>query len=420
MLRAKPPKSMAESGWTGMAGLADCGVLPAGEGLMHESKSRGNSSRSRKTAYFVHDLSDAAVHRRVRMLVAGGAAVMPIGFRRQATPVREVEGIAAIDLGRTEDGRLSRRLISVAGALMTAGRLAEALAGTDVILARNLEMLTIAARARKLHAPHARLVHECLDVHGLLLSPRPAGMLLRRIESRLWRGVDLLLTSSPGFIENYFTPRRFPASVRMVENKVLLLDDEDLPESDKPRSAGPPWRIGWFGMIRCRKSLEMLGTLASRADGAVEIVLRGRPSASVFPDFDAALARFPHLRFGGPYRNLEDLPALYGDVHFSWTLDYYEEGQNSTWLLPNRVYEGTLYGAVPISQRGVETSRWLSRHGIGVELEEPVERGLVDFFHRLDQDTYVKLAEKLRAVPRRDLVVDRSDCRELVEVLCGN
>jgi succinoglycan biosynthesis protein ExoL len=403
-----------------MANVADCGVLQAGEGLMHEPKSRCESSRARKIAYFVHDLSDSAAHRRIRMLVAGGAAVTPIGFRRQVMPLREVEGIATIDLGRTEDGRLSQRLISVVGTLMTAGRLAEALAGTDVILARNLEMLTIAARARKRHAPQARLVHECLDVHRLLLSPRLEGVVLRQLESRLWRGVDLLLTSSPGFLENYFKPRRFPASVRMVENKVLLLDDEHLAEVGKPRPAGPPWRIGWFGMIRCRKSLEMLGALASQADGAIEIVLRGRPSASVFPDFEAAIAGFPHLRFGGPYRNPEDLPALYGDVHFSWTLDYYEEGQNSAWLLPNRVYEGTLYGAVPISQKGVETSCWLSRHGIGVELEEPVERGLVDFFQRLDQDGYAKLAEKLRAVPRRDLVVDRSDCRELVEVLCGN
>jgi succinoglycan biosynthesis protein ExoL len=402
-----------------MADVGDRGVLGAGEELTYQPKSRDVSSRPKKIAYFVHDLTDSAVHRRVRMLVAGGAGVTLIGFRRQAMPVRDVEGVVAIDLGRTEDGKLSSRLVSVAGALMTAGRLADALAGTDVIVARNLEMLTIAARARKRHAPEARLVHECLDVHRLLLSSSPAGVLLRRIESRLWRGVDLLLTSSPGFIENYFTPRRFPASVRMVKNKVLLFDDEDLPENRK-RPAGPPWRIGWFGMIRCRKSLEMLGALASHSDGAVEIVLRGRPSASVFPDFDAEIARFPHLRFEGPYRNPQDLPALYGDVHFSWTLDYYEEGQNSAWLLPNRVYEGTLYGAVPISQRGVETSRWLSRYGIGVELEEPVERGLVDFFRRLDQDGYVKLAEKLRAVPRRDLVVDRSDCRELVEVLCGN
>ena len=198
----------------------------------------GNSSRSRKIAYFVHDLSDAAVHRRVRMLAAGGAAVTPIGFRRQATPVREVEGLAAIDLGQTEDGKLSRRLITVAGALMRVGGFAEALAETDVILARNLEMLTIAARARRRHAPQARLVHECLDVHRLLLSPRPAGALLRHIESRLWRGVDLLLTSSPGFIENYFEPRRFPASVRMVENKLLFLDDRGSAGARQAASAG--------------------------------------------------------------------------------------------------------------------------------------------------------------------------------------
>ena len=171
----------------GCDGIAVC--FEAVQSFMREPKSRGNSSRPKKIAYFVHDLSDAAVHRRVRMMVAGGAAVTPIGFRRQPNPVRDVEGIAAIDLGRTEDGRLSRRLISVVGALLTAGRLAEPLDGADVILARNLEMLTIASRARKLHAPRARLVHECLDVHRLLLSPRPEGRLLRRtrIASVAWR-----------------------------------------------------------------------------------------------------------------------------------------------------------------------------------------------------------------------------------------
>jgi succinoglycan biosynthesis protein ExoL len=403
-----------------MAHAPDRGTFRPSEALMHEPKTRGVSSRPRKIGYFVHDLTDSAVHRRVRMLVAGDAVVTPIGFRRQATPVCDIEGIPAIDLGRTEDGRLSRRLASVAGALLTSGFLAEALSDTDVILARNLEMLTIAARARKRHAPRARLVNECLDIHRLLLSPRLEGALLRWIEARLWRGVDLLLTSSPAFIENYFEPRGFPATVRMVENKVLLLDDHGLRRIGNARLAGPPWRIGWFGMIRCYKSLEMLGALAKQAEGAVEIVLRGRPSASVFPHFDAAIAGFPHIRFGGPYRNPEDLPALYGDVHFSWTLDFYEEGQNSAWLLPNRIYEGTLHGAVPISVKGVETSRWLSRHGIGVQLDEPVERGLAEFFQRLDQGGYAKLAEKLRAVPRRDLVVDRSDCRELVEALCGN
>jgi len=53
-----------------------------------------------KIVYFAHDLSDQAVHRRVRMLVAGGAAVTPIGFRRSAEAPKAVEGLHSIDLVR--------------------------------------------------------------------------------------------------------------------------------------------------------------------------------------------------------------------------------------------------------------------------------------------------------------------------------
>ncbi|MBV8426547.1 MAG: glycosyl transferase family 1 [Hyphomicrobiales bacterium] len=402
-----------------MADVVDFGTLGTSARPSFEPRSKDVSQRVKKIAYLVHDLTDSAVHRRLRMLVAGGAAVTPIGFRRQGPPVREIEGLEAVDLGQTEDGRLLRRLFSVAGASVATRRFAEALAGADVILARNLEMLTIAARARRRHAAPARLVYECLDIHRLLLSHGLEGRLLRRLETRLWRSVDLLLTSSASFVEHYFKPRRFPGEIRLLENKVLVLRDRELPEATTPRAPGPPWRIGWFGMLRCHKSLELLGDLARDAGGVVEIVLRGRPSASVFPDFDAAISRYPHLRFEGPYRSPQDLRALYSDVHFSWTIDYFEEGQNSAWLLPNRVYEGTLYGAVPIYQRGVETSRWLAGHGVGVELDGLVERGVADFFHRLDALTYARLVDKVRTVPRRDLVVDRADCRELVEVLCG-
>ena len=70
-------------------------------------------------------------------------------------------------------------------------------------------MLLLASRARKRYAPAARLVYECLDIHRLLLSTRFDGALLRFLETRLWDEVDLLLTSSPAFVRNYFAPRRF-------------------------------------------------------------------------------------------------------------------------------------------------------------------------------------------------------------------
>ena len=71
-----------------------------------------------KIAYFAHDLSDPTVHRRVRMLAYGGAIVTPIGFRRSVEAPTAGGDIRAVDLGRTWDGVLARRVLSVAELLV--------------------------------------------------------------------------------------------------------------------------------------------------------------------------------------------------------------------------------------------------------------------------------------------------------------
>ena len=372
---------------------------------------------STKITYFAHDLSDPAVNRRVQMLTAGGADVRPVGFRRSSEVPTLIAELRAGDLGHTVDGKLMQRTLSITRALAILHRHVDYVRGADVVLARNLEMLIIASRARKLYAPSATLIYECLDIHRMLLSSGIRGRLLRLLQSRLWRQVDLLLTSSPAFVRNYFAPYSFPAPIRLVENKVALLDRDQAITSVTRPCAGPPWRIGWFGAIRCRKSLEILSALAKASSGAVEIVLRGRPSGAIFPNFPAEIVNLPDVCFAGPYRNPEDLPAIYGGVHFAWAIDYYESGQNSAWLLPNRIYEAGLYGAVPIALTDVETGRWLLQRGAGVVLNEPLEQQLLAFFHQLDPVRYGQLAKRMEALPRRDLVIDRNDCRMLVDAL---
>jgi succinoglycan biosynthesis protein ExoL len=172
-------------------------------------------------------------------------------------------------------------------------------------------------------------------------------------------------------------------------------------------------------MIRCAKSLALLDALARKLGGGIEVIVRGRPSDAVFPDFAASLKAAPHIRFGGPYRNPEDLGEIYGDVHFNWTIDYYESGQNSSWLLPNRVYEGSAYGAVPIALAKVETANWLAQQRAGVVLEEPLEESLAGFFTRLGATSYARLAREVEALPGERLIDDRSACLELVRSLCG-
>ena len=322
-----------------------------------------------RVVYFVHDLNDPAVHRRVRMLHAAGAEVALLGFARAAAPAC-VDGVAPVLLGRTADTRLAQRAAAVLRASLGAPRWRNLVASADLILARQIETLVLASLARRLHARSAPLIFECLDIHRAMASPGAGGRLLRMAERRLLAQCQGLVVSSPHFVSQHFerVHRHLPP-VTLIENKVLSSEVERSVIAEPPGQggrAGPPWRIGWFGVIRCARSLRILADLALAFPGRVEIVIRGRVATSVLPHFDAVIAATPGLSFGGAYDRAHDLPALYGDVHFAWALDFYEAGSNSDWLLPNRLYEAGLFGAVPIACRNVATGAWLEGHGAGV------------------------------------------------------
>ena len=137
-----------------------------------------------KIAYLVHDLTDPAVDRRVRMLKIGAAQVVIAGFTRIPEPPEYIDGCETINLGRTEDGKLLNRIGSVASVAFRLERLGQAiLAGCSVVIARNLEMLLLAARARRRYLPNAPLIFECLDIHRLLLRSNLMGHFLRTIEN---------------------------------------------------------------------------------------------------------------------------------------------------------------------------------------------------------------------------------------------
>jgi succinoglycan biosynthesis protein ExoL len=363
--------------------------------------------------YLVHDLTDPAVARRAAMLEAGGASVVLAGFRRSEQAVGVVDGRGAIDLGRTSDGRFAARVLSIAGAALTLRKALRPVDEPDVIIARNLEMLALGARARRVFGGRPALVYEMLDVHRLLLREDALGQTLRRLEGALASRADLLITSSPAFVREYFSPKaRFSIPMLIVENKVFDPNGALPPASS--RACGGPWRIGWFGMIRCRRSFDLLAGLAARG---VEVVIRGRPSPREFPDFAALVARHPNMSFLGAYRYPDDLPAIYGEVDFAWAIDFFEEGENSSWLLPNRLYESARFGAVPIALSEVETGRYLAERGVGLLVGSPVEESLPALIAAVDDASMQEMKARIDGLPRASLVATGEECRQLVRRL---
>lgn len=373
-----------------------------------------------KIVYFVHDVHDAAVARRVMMFNAAGATTTVLGFRRRDHTLAQLCGAQVIDLGKTEDGQMVQRVKAVFANLLRPMTILQAAKGADIIIGRNLEAFALASRARTA-APDARLVYECLDIHRLLLGSSMPARAVQAVQSRLLRNTDLLLTSSPAFERDYFR-RRVPhlPPVYLIENKVLDLDGIASPAGGVvPTSAdiGSPWTIGWFGMLRCKRTFDLLADIVRQSAGRIRVVIAGRPSPAEFGDFEAMVANVPGFTFQGAYV-ATDLPRLYAQCHFAWAIDFFEEGLNSSWLLPNRIYEAMAHGVVPIALSSVEVGRWLEARSAGLVLPD-AGVSLHEALLTMNQEGFGQLKAAVNRVPRSDLIATTADCEALVAALIG-
>ncbi|HEU0118087.1 MAG TPA: glycosyl transferase family 1 [Alphaproteobacteria bacterium] len=369
-----------------------------------------------KILVLAHDLSDAAIHKRVAMLRAGGADVTVAGFRRAEEPVTDVAGLTPINWGRTYNRGFLRRILSVLWLAISMKTYRALFANTDVILARNLEMLALGVRGRSLCNPKPVLVYECLDIHSLLLRQDFVGTVLRKLEGWLSRRASALVTSSPAFVSDYFNKlSRVRLPIHLVENKVFDLNESaPVPSNISMR---PPWVIGWFGILRCKKSLHILADLVRHSAGNLQVIMRGKPALDQLEDFDHVIATTPGMRFLGPYKSPDDLASIYSEVHFTWAIDMYEEGRNSSWLLPNRLYEGGRFGTVPLALADVETGKFLQQLGIGVTTQHPIIPNFGLFFKDLTGDQYQRLRQASSQPPAETWVCGRAACADLVGYL---
>jgi len=165
------------------------------------------TSSKTKVAVFGADAAEAAQVKRMDALMASGFDVQGFMMRR-ANMNKDFEPFwPNLHLYDTENENPKQRLIAVAKSIVKVARNRNLLRGTDVIMARNADMLMIGAIARMLTPGAApELVYECLDINNQMLGQGLKNRVFRWVERRLLARTDTLIVSAPKFIENYFAP----------------------------------------------------------------------------------------------------------------------------------------------------------------------------------------------------------------------
>lgn len=384
------------------------------------AKAEQDNAPPSRIAFFGYDAFESTIIKRANAFLGTGASVSGFMFKRvRPTSSRQV-ACKVFSLGNTEDRNYLRRIPKLIFSLPKLWRERRLLASCNVFYARNIDMLLLAVLARGLSRSKSAVVYEVLDVHRGFLRRDVVGHVFRWAERRLMRRASLLVISSPEFATEYFEPyQKYSGPVFLLENKIGDFHAALLTSPGPPaRLATMPWVIGWFGSLRCRRSLALLSALARRLGPRIEIHLRGVLAHEDLTEEEIAqaCAQCPNIRFLGAYASPIDLPNIYGRVHFSWCFDFLDAGANSDWLLPNRVYEGGAYGAVCLARRGTASGRFVEQRGLGITFAESFQDGITSFLEGLTPEKYVDYQNRLRKLDRATFY-DVEDTSRLVRTM---
>jgi succinoglycan biosynthesis protein ExoL len=371
-----------------------------------------------RIAFFAHDAADAAVRRRARGFRDDGLDVTGFTMRRRDDVAVDWDNI---DLGRTFDGAYAQRIQSVFRGARLAAAQRDRLATADVIYARNLDMLATAFLAKRHTGLKTPVIYEALDVHRLLTRKDPLGLTFRRIEGALLARTKALVVSSPGFLRNHFERRHHGKySPFILENRLAAGADYG-PRPTRIVARPGPLQVGWIGVLRCRRSLDLLLKVAREVGDHVHIHLHGVPALTEIPDFHERIRAVPNLSFHGRYRSPEDLAAIYSKLDVVWAGDFMEAGFNSSWLLPNRLYEGGYYTVPSIAPAGTQTANWIEARGVGFTVLEDLATNLPALIRQLaaNASPIAIRRKRLLDLPQTTFIAPRGELAAFIDRTLG-
>lgn len=375
-----------------------------------------------RLVYFAPEFTETSTIKRVREFLDAGIETVVLGFERGRYNRNHRPEWPHYSLGRTHDRRYASRLFALLIAIPLLIRLRIVLKGAQVFYARNIDQLILSLVARALFNRSAPIVYEILDIQPLFTGRGLPSRMVRWVEKKCLRFVELLVVSSPAFHRNFYsTVQAYRGNWLLLENKLHGSCLVESPSNDSTRltPARRPWVVGYFGLIRGKATLDLIERIAARLRGRVEFHFRGILTTIDRGRFQATLMRNSNILYGGEYANPGDLATLYHSVDFAWALDLENVDANSRWLMPCRFYEAGAFGVPCLAATDFEVGKRISELGVGWTFGEPFEDSIVQFFLEISQEEYEQKRRRLLTLASETFVVASGDQRlgEEIEAL---
>lgn len=310
------------------------------------------------------------------MLQGSGFNVEVVAFERDYHKGR-LPDCNIKSLGKISHGKYLQRVFKLIKAFQI---LRNAIKNNDVVYASGPDMayLTLLAGIG-LSKP---IVLEVGDIREIQVVKGFVGNFVRIVDKFLVQKCSLLVSTTPAFINEYYKKWlnvKIPSIV--LENK-LEKNCYKIVFKNKTNKI----RIGYFGLLRCNWSWEVLKNLAILNPDNIEIILAGYPiNPKGIPEKANAIN---NIRYLGEYKSPDDLSRLYGQVDLIWAVypgpEVVEKNQRWAQMVcrSNRFYESCYFQTPLISLKNSGDGIEVKKYNIGLIIDN---QNINDVISKIEQ-----------------------------------
>jgi len=317
-------------------------------------------------------VSQARYHKRISALTEIGVKPNILAFERDYYKGK-VFPDGYICLGEIQHGKYQKRFFPFVKAFC---KIRHAAKHAEVIYTFGLDVLLLGWLSKFCLRRNIKIVYEVGDIREILLGEYFYSRLFRLIERVMLKRIDLLVATSEAYVTGYYVGIQGLHNIKyhVIENK---LDIDRIPNNVQVHKFNKDnvIRIGYFGIIRCRRSWEILKKAVSLSNGRIRLYVRGIPMG--IENFEQEAEATPYVTYNGSYVYPDDLVDMYRQIDVSWIAHYHGKS-NLLWSRVNRFYEACFFNKPMLAQYGTEDAKVVSELEIGLCLDLNDVDGAVD------------------------------------------
>jgi succinoglycan biosynthesis protein ExoL len=353
-----------------------------------------------KFTFLLSSTSHVRFLKRVEIISKLSSEVDVYAFhRKNSFPGKQVK-FELKSLGIIEHKSYLKRSLLI---IKSINKIRQAVKRTDVIYTFGLDMLVFGWVSQILSLNKtARLVYEVGDIREILIGEGRINKIVRALEKYLLKRVSVVVVTSNAFATEYFSKiqKSNKPKYHVIENKLDLHFMQTSHSFEKEQTENDVLTIGYFGVLRCDKTWEILKQLAQKGKGKIKISIRGIPGLKQKHHIND-IENIDGIKYGGSYVVPDDLPGMYGNVDIVWASYPYQGSKigNWSWAKTIRFYESCYYKVPVFVQKGTEDCKTVNKYGIGICLDLEKINETVDYILNLSEMDVLELGKNIKELP---------------------